>query len=110
MQKSFWDLDEQTIRAYHKAHISKVMGICTFGFSFNDNVENGGKAIKLDISRCQSHKVAGKIHCEERRDENGKMEYDGKVLRQKGDLYLVDCNVTGSKGGTADDLKFALVN
>ena len=36
--------------------------------------------------------------------------YDGEILRQKGDLYLVDCNVTGSTCGTSDDSKFVLLS
>ena len=109
--KSFWDLDPNTIKAYHKSHISKVMGICTLGFAFVDNVENGGTGIKIDLSRCQSNKVAGRKQRAARRDqETGRIVYDGEILRQKGDLYLVDCNVTGSTCGTSDDPKFALLS
>jgi len=104
-----WGLGEGK---YHKSHISKVMAICTIGYAFVDNVdnvENGGVAVKLDLSRCQSHKVAGKIQRVSRRDpETGKLVYDGEILRRKGGLYLVDCNVTGSKSGTADEPKFPL--
>ena len=38
----------------------------------------------------------------------GNLHYDGKVLREKGDVYMVDCNVTGSDPGTASDPKFPL--
>ena len=107
--KSFWDLPPAIIKAYHKSHISKVMGVCTVGFAFVDCVENGGTAVKLDFSRCQSFKVAGKLQRKSRRDDDGKLVYDGEVLRRKGDLYKVDCNVTGSSCGTADDPKFALL-
>ena len=34
---------------------------------------------------------------------------EGKVLRRKGDVYFVDCNVTGSNEGTAKDPKFSLL-
>mmetsp|Transcript_8170 Transcript_8170/g.7707 ORF Transcript_8170/g.7707 Transcript_8170/m.7707 type:complete len:156 (-) Transcript_8170:331-798(-) len=95
---------------YHKSHISKVIGICTVAYAFINNVENGGVALKLDLSRCQSKKVAGRIQKASRRDDDGKLVYDGEVIRRKGDLYLVDCNVTGSSCGTADDPKFALLN
>ena len=97
------------IKAYHKSHISKVMGVCTVGFAFDDCVENGGTVVKLDFSRCQSFKVAGKLQRKSKRDDDGKLVYDGEVLRRKGDLYKVDCNVTGSSCGTADDPKFALL-
>ena len=46
---------------------------------------------------------------ESRREESGKLVYDGKVIRKKGDLYPVDCNVTESTSGTADDPKFSLL-
>ena len=107
--KPFDGLDPAVIRAYHKSHISKVMGICTVRYAFEDCVENGGVAVKIDLSRCQSHKVAGRIQRTSRRNEDEKLVYDGDVLRRKGDLYLVDCNVTGSSCGTADDPKFALL-
>ena len=87
------------------------MGICTLGFAFVDNVENGGDAVKIDFSRCQSHKVAKRMQRASRRDqETGKLIYDGEILRRKGDLYLVDCNVTVSNSGSADDPKFALLD
>ena len=87
--KSFEGLDQATIRAYHKSHISKVMAICTLAFAFVDNVENGGDAIKLDFSRCQSHKVAARATKESRRDENGKLHYNGEMIRNKGDFTLL---------------------
>ena len=65
--------------------------------------------MKPDFSRCQGFKVAGRMQRESRRDGDGKLKYDGKVVRKKGDLYRVDCNVTGSSCGTADDPKFALL-
>ena len=34
--------------------------------------------------------------------------YDGPVKRKKGDVYFVDCAVTGTDSGTSDDPKFAL--
>ena len=109
--KSLWELPPATIKAYHKSHISKVMGICTLGYAFVDNVENGGDAIKIDFSRCQSYKIAGRIQRVGRRDElTEKMKYDREVLRRKDDLFLVDCNVTGSNCGNVDDLKFALLD
>ena len=46
---------------------------------------------------------------ESRRDEEGKLHYDGELVRMKGDAYLVDCNVTGSDEGTSDKPKFLLL-
>ena len=44
------------------------------------------------------------------RSETWNIVYDGKILRQKGDLYLVDCNVTWLTCGSYDDPKFALLS
>ena len=81
--KSFEGLDPAVMRAYHKSHISKVMGICTVAYAFINNVENGGVAVKIDLSRCQSNKVAGRMQKKSRRDDDGKLVYDGEVIRRK---------------------------
>jgi hypothetical protein len=54
-------IDAQTFRAYHKSHINKTMGILFVAFAFDDNMENGGEAMKLAFLRAQSHKVAEKV-------------------------------------------------
>ena len=48
--KSFWDLPLAILKAYHKSHISKVMGVCIAGFAFEDNIENGGTACKINLT------------------------------------------------------------
>ena len=42
------------------------------------------------------------------RQADGKMRATGPILRRKGDLYLVDCCVTGGTDGTSTDPKFSL--
>ncbi len=84
------------------------MGISFVAFAFDDNMENGGEAMKLAFLRAQSHKVAEKVVHEAVRQEDGSVKYNGPIKRQKGDTYLVDCCVTGSKEGVADDPKFPL--
>jgi hypothetical protein len=106
--KSFDDLPVAVQKAYHKLHISKVMCVAVVGFAFRDTIENGGEAVKLAFTRCQSYKVSGKTVRESRRDENGNLKFDGPIKRAKDDLYLVDCAVTGSNSGTADNPKFPL--
>jgi hypothetical protein len=103
-------IDPHTFEAYHKSHINKTMGLAFVAFAFEDSIENGGKAVKLDFLRCQSYKVAEKMVKEGVRGENGRITYTGPIKRRKGDLYRVDCCVTGSKAGTADDPKFPLTN
>ena len=94
----------------HKSHVNKVMAVGVVGFAFVDTPENGGTAVKIAFTRAQAAKIARKMQ----RDYSGinsvgNPTYNGKVLRRKGDPYLVDTGVTGSNDGTADDPKFALL-
>ena len=98
--KSFEDVERQVMKIYHKCHISKTMGIAVVGFAFEDSLENGGIALKMLFHRAQSAKVAQRLT----------KNKAGKKLREKGDIYFVDCNVTGSSDGTAKDPKFALLD
>jgi len=94
--------------AYHRNHINKTMAVALTAFAFEDSIENGGRAHKLGFYRAQSYKVAKKQVRAAVRQPEGNVTYSGEVLRRKGDLYLVDCAVTGSDPGTADKPKFPL--
>ena len=98
--KSFEDIKQRVMKIYHKCHVSKTMGIAVVGFAFDDTLENGGTAIKMLFHRAQSAKVA------QRKTKNK----EGKVLREKDDVYFVDCSVTGSSEGTSKDPKFPLLS
>jgi len=77
-------------KAYHKSHISKTMGVAFTAFAFEDNIENGGKAIKLGFFFCAlSYKITQKMVQESVCQPDGKMKQCGPVLRQKGDKYLI---------------------
>ena len=41
------------MKAYHRNHINKVMGIAFVGFAFTDCIESGGEAIKLGFFSCE---------------------------------------------------------
>jgi hypothetical protein len=99
---------QTTFRAYHKSHINKTMGISFVAFAFDDNMENGGEAMKFAFLRAQSHTVTEKEVREAVRQEDGSIKYNGPIRRQKGDTHLGDCCVTGSKEGSVDDPKFPL--
>jgi len=101
-------IDKHAFEAYHKNHINKCMGVAFTAFAFEDNMENGGEAIKLGFFRAQSYKVAEKLVRESVRQADGTMRQCGEIKRRKDDLYMVDCAVTGSNVGTATDPKFAL--
>ena len=47
-------LSANEIRAYHKNHISKTMGIAMVAYAFEDCIENGGDGVKLIFTRAQS--------------------------------------------------------
>ena len=84
------------------------VGHCNYCFFSKDNIENGGKAMKLGFSRAQSHKIADEEQQKGVWQPNGKMKFVVEILRRKEDPYLVDCCVTGSNEGMADDPKFPL--
>lgn len=92
--------EKKLVKAYHKCHISKTMGVAFLGFAFINSMENGGEGIKLNFTRAQTAKVA------RRKQADG----NGTLLRKKGDVWFKDCSVTGSNEGTADDPKFPLLN
>jgi hypothetical protein len=102
-----------TVRRGHlkyRCHIDKVMAVAFTAFAFDQSVENGGEGVKLGFYRVQGARVAKKNVKKSRRDENGNIKYDGEIVRQKGDAYLIDCNVTGSDEGTSDKPKFSLMS
>jgi hypothetical protein len=101
-------IDPVAYAAYHRSHISKVMAVAVTGFPFEDTIENGGDGLKIGFYRAQTHRVARKQVKQRERQPDGSMRETGPILRRKGELYKVDCNVTGSSRGTPDDPKFAL--
>jgi hypothetical protein len=66
------------------------MAVAFTAYTVDDHVENGGDGLKLGFFRFQSARVAAKRVRKSRRDEFGRLQYDGEVLREKGDIYLVD--------------------
>jgi hypothetical protein len=103
-------LGKRELYAYHKSHINKVMAVAFTAYAFDGHIENGGHGIKLGFFRTQKCKIAAKQVRESRIDEaTGGRKFDGKVVREKGAPYFVDCNVTGSDEGTASSPKFALM-
>ena len=78
------------------------------GFVFDGNMENGVVGVKLGIYRVQGARIAKKTVKKIRRDGKGKIKYDGEIMHEKGDAYMVDCTVTGLYAGTSDAPKFSL--
>ena len=90
-------IEKEVFSVHHKKHIAKVMAHATVGYFFNEDPENGGDGVLIQMQRCQAFKVAQKSY-------RGK----GGVTVKKGDCILTDCNVTGTDIGTPDKPKFAL--
>lgn len=101
-------LEKAINAAYHKNHIDKVMVVAVTAYAFDSNVENGGDGLKLGLFRVQGARVAKMLVRKSRRTEEGRIKRDGNIVRRKGDVYLVDCTVTGSNSGTSSDPKFSL--
>ena len=85
------------------------MAIAFTLFAFADSMDNGGDAEKLALIRAQGYKVANKRVKQSTRDESGRVKYDGPIIREKDDVYQVDCAVAGSSEGNTNDPKCPLL-
>lgn len=103
-------LDKSHTYIYHKRHIDKVMAVAFTAYAFDSHVENGGDGLKLGLFCVQGARIAKRVQRESTRDDNNQLKYNGRIIRNKGDAYLVDCNVTGSNEGTSDKPKFSLLS
>ena len=108
-------LEKTHLYAQHKNHITKVLMLAVVGIAFEDSLENGGIGVRLGIYRAEAAKIAGKRQNEARVDpESGKVSYPkeengGTKIRDKGDVYFKDVEVTGSTSGTSSKPKFCLL-
>ena len=74
------------------------MVIDVVGVDFEDSLDNCGREIKLVFQRAQSSKVR-------QRNIVGKNDV---IIKRKGDIHCVDCNITGSNDLTSKDKDFQL--
>ena len=86
-----------------------MMVVAFSAFEFDSSVENNGHGVKIGLYRVQVARFAQRDVQERQLDENGSRQYDGDIIRIRGDAYLVDCNVTGLDKGTYNDPKFSLL-
>ena len=84
------------------------MAVALTGFAFDGNMENGVVGVKLGIYRVQGAQLAKKTVRKIRRDGEGKIKYNGEIMREKGDAYMVDCTVKGADAGTLNAPKLSL--
>jgi hypothetical protein len=73
-------IDPVIFAAYHKCHISTVMSIAVTAFACEDNIENGGDAIKLGLHHAQTHKIARKLQKHSVRQPDGSLKQTGPVI------------------------------
>ena len=94
---------------YHKNHIKKVMDVAFMAYAFDLNVENGSDGAKIGCFHIQGACIAKRDVRQSHKTNNGKTHYDGPIVCNKGDAYLIDCNVTGLDEGTSDKPNFSLL-
>ena len=78
-------------------------------YAFNLNVENCGNGVKIGLFHVQGAHIAKQDVRQSCKTNNGKTCYNGPIMHNKGDTYLIECNVTGSGKGTSDKPKFSLL-
>jgi hypothetical protein len=103
-------LEKNLAFLYHKNHIEKTMVIAVTGYVFEENIENGGHGLKIMMHQVQGARIAKKLVRAGWKTQEGQQVFDGEVIREKGDVYMTDCNVTGSDAGTSDKPKFSLLD
>ena len=101
-------LEKNLAFLYHKNLTDETMAIAVTGFAFEENFGNGGHGLKIMMHRVQGAQIAKKRVRAGRKTQDGQQVYDDEVVREKGDVYMVDCNVTGSDVGTSEKPKFVL--
>lgn len=101
-------LTKQQLLAYHKNFLNKVMVLAMTGYAFEEHQENGGHGIRIGLWRIQAARIAKQQQREGPKTKDGRQVFDGPIIRQKGDVYMVDRNVTGSNEGTSDAPNFSL--
>ena len=79
-------------------------------YAFDKNIENSGNRIKLGLFQCKAACVAKMMVHKLRQIKKGNLVCNRDIIHQKGDVYLLDCNVTGSDEGTLDKPNFSLMS
>lgn len=101
--------------ARHGNYLNKVLMLAVVGVAFTDSLENGGRGVRLGIHRAEAAKIAQQRQNETRTDPTtGQVTRPseaegGRVVRNAGDTFWVDCEVTGSTSATSTKPKFSLL-
>ena len=84
--KKFDELNPESVRAYHKYHIEKMMGIALLGMDSEYSLDNGDISVKIVFQRSQIDKVI-------QRNIVGKFII---IIKNKQDIQCVHCCIIWS--------------
>ena len=98
-------------RVTHKSHVYKTMAVAVSGFiPTGGDITAGGHAVKIAFERVGRMAPAVRDSFRRVYSEDGKsFTYTGDRLREKGQLYWKNLEITGSSEGTATKPKFSLL-
>jgi hypothetical protein len=93
--------------------VAEIFGLATTGFApHNNNIEKGGIAHKILLTRVGQMQKAKKDSNKHVYKEDGTYHYPKipeNKLQMNGEMYFVSMEITGSNEGTAADPKFLLL-
>ena len=99
-------------RINHKNSVDKILAICAVGIApFDNDLQNGGEAHKIEITRCGGMVEAQKDSFERVYRDDGSYHYPKLAenrLREKGKEYFENWEITGSREMHKLTRKFAL--
>jgi hypothetical protein len=103
-------VQRSSFAVHHRNHTRKVMGHATVGICFQNSPELGCNGYFISLNRCQGYKVCRKTRkvVTKNKDTGRNESKNNAVKNKKGDLVMMDCNVTGTDTGTPSNPKFAL--
>ena len=84
------------------------MTVSLTGFAFDGNTENEGVDVNLGIYHVQGARISKKTVRKFCRDGEEGIKYDGEIVCNKGDAYMVGFTVTEADDGTLNAPKFSL--
>ena len=88
--KKYAGLNPGAVKIYHKSNISKNIDTYVVRMDFEDILETGGREINIFPQRNKMYKIT----------QRKIFSKNGIIIKQKGHIYKVDFNVTGSNNGT----------
>lgn len=98
---------------HHKSHINKTMAIASTAFiPHGNNIEKGGRAMKISLERVGGYVVAPKTTYKRVYREDGTYHYPktiDNISKEAGKEYWMAMEITGSNEGNNKQPKFSLL-